>query len=69
MERRKKPKTALLGWSKFNSIDKTISEALINSDISHEKLTLVIHGKLNYLRLKESIRMKDNLKVESDIER
>ena len=44
----------------MNSIEKIISKALIDSDISHEELRLVIKEEQNYLRLKESIQKKDS---------
>ena len=44
----------------MNSIEKMISKALIDSDISHEKFTLMINEEQYCLRLKESIRTKDS---------
>ena len=42
----------------MNSIENIIYKAQIDSDISHEELTLVINEEQKYLRLKESIRTK-----------
>ena len=53
-------KTDLFPRGKLNSIEKLISKALIDSDISREKFTLVINEKQNCLQLKKSIRTKDN---------
>ena len=47
----------MLARSKLNSIEIKISEALINSEISHEDLTTIIYEEENYLELKERIRM------------
>ena len=43
--------------SKLNSIESKISEALINSRISHEDFLKIINEERNYRELKESIRM------------
>ena len=51
----------------MNSIEKIISKALIDPDLSHEEFILVINKEQNYFRLKESIRAKDDQL--SDIER
>ena len=40
---------------KLNSIEKIISESLIDSDISQDEFTLVINEEQNYFRLKENI--------------
>ena len=47
----------MLVRSKLNSIEIKISEALINSEISHEDFTTIIYEEENYRELKESIRM------------
>ena len=43
--------------SKLNSIESKISEALMNSQISHENFMKIINEERNYRELKESIRM------------
>ena len=43
--------------SKLNSIESKISEALMNSQISHEDFMKIINEERNYRELKESIRM------------
>ena len=56
----KKLKIALLGWSKLSSTEKTISKALIDSDIVHEELTIVSNEAQYYSRVRNSMRMKDS---------
>ena len=46
--------------SKLNGIEKIISKALIDSDISHDEFTQAINEEQNYFRPKESIKAKDN---------
>ena len=43
--------------SKLNSIERKISEVLINNEISHENLITIISEERNYQELKESIRV------------
>ena len=43
--------------SKLCGIEALITHALINSEISHEDLTIVINEERSYRELKESIRM------------
>ena len=47
----------MLARSKFNSIGSKTSEALINSEITHEGFETVINEEKNYRELKESITM------------
>ena len=47
----------MLGRSQLNSRESKISEALINSQISHEDFITIINGQRSYRELKESIRM------------
>ena len=51
----------------MNSIEKIISKAKIDSDISHEEFRVMINEEENDLKLKESIRTKGCQLV--DIER
>ena len=44
----------------MNSIEKVISKALIDSDISHEEFMPVMNEKQHYFRLKQSIITKDS---------
>ena len=47
----------MLTRSKLNIIESKISEALINSEISHEDLITIINKEKNYREIKESIKM------------
>ena len=51
----------------MNSIVSKISEALINNEISHEDFVIVINEEKEYRELKESIRMMNSQR--SDTER
>ena len=42
----------MLARSKLNSIEDTISEALINNQISHEDFITIINEEKNYRELK-----------------
>ena len=50
-------KIAMLARSKLNSIESKISEALIHNQISHKDFIAIINEERNYRELKESIRM------------
>ena len=52
----------MLTRSKLNSIESKISEALINSEISHEDFTTIINKGKNYCQLKEGIGMIKTLR-------
>ena len=56
-EKRKHSNIVILARSKLNSIERKISEALINNEISHEDFVTIINEERNYRKLKESIRM------------
>ena len=47
----------MLARSKLNSIESKISEALINTEVSHEDFNTIINEEKKYRELKESIRM------------
>ena len=64
----------MLSWSKLNSKESKISEALVSNEISQEDFITIINGERNYRELKESTRLmnskrsdteKNNLIVES----
>ena len=57
----------MLARTKLNSIESKISEALINSEISHEDFTTVINEEKKYGELKESFRMMNS--QGSDVEK
>ena len=50
----------MLGRIKLNSIESKISEALINNEISHKDLIIIINKEKIYWKLKESIRMMNS---------
>ena len=47
----------MLARSKLNSIERKISEILMNNQISHEEFITIINEERNYREFKESIRM------------
>ena len=47
----------MLARSRLNSIESKISEALVNSEISHEDFMTIINGEKKYWGLKEIIRI------------
>ena len=47
----------MLARGKLNSIERKVSEALINNDISHEDFTMIINKEKNCHKLKKSIRI------------
>ena len=47
----------MLVRSKLNSIDKLVSQAFVDLEISHEEFKTIINEEENYRRLKEVIRM------------
>ena len=56
----------MLARSKLNSIESKISESLINNEISHEDLMMIINEEKKYRELKESIQMMNSQR--SDVE-
>ena len=56
-KKKKHNKIVMLARIKLNSIEGKISEALINSEISHEDFMTIINEEINYRELKENIRM------------
>ena len=50
----------MLARNKLNSIEKKISEALINNENSHEDFVSILNEEKKYLELKESIRMMNS---------
>ena len=53
-------KIVMLARSKLNSIESTISKALIDNEISHEDFQTIINEEKKYRELKESIRMMNS---------
>ena len=59
----------MLARSKLNSVESKISEALINSEISHEDFLTINNEERNYRELKERIRMmksREDEKINTD---
>ena len=56
-KKKKHNKIVVLASSKLNNIERKISEALINNQISHEDFITIINEERNYRELKESIRI------------
>ena len=56
----------MLARSKLNSIESKVSEALINSEISHEDIMVIINEEKKYRKLKESIRMMNRQRSDSE---
>ena len=57
----------MLARSKLNSIESKVSEALTNSEISHEGFMTIINEQKRYRELKVSIRMMNIQR--SDVEK
>ena len=56
----------MLARSKLNSIESKISEALINNEISHEDFMTIINEERDYRELKESIRMMNSQRSDTE---
>ena len=56
----------MLARSKLNSIESKISEALINNEISHEDFMTIINEEKKYRELKDSIRMMNTQRSDSE---
>ena len=56
----------MLARRKLNSIESKISEALINNEISCENFMTIINEKGNYRELKESVRMMNSRKSNTE---
>ena len=57
----------MLARSKLDSIESKIYEALINNEISHEDFITIINEERNYRELKESIRMMNSQRSDTEI--
>ena len=60
-KKKKYNKIVALARNKLNSIESKTSEALINSEISHEDFMTIINEEKEYQELKESVTGKINL--------
>ena len=65
-KKKKHNKIVMLARSKLNSIESKISKALIDNEISHEDFETIINEEKKYRELKESIRMTNSQRSDSD---
>ena len=68
-ENKKYNQIVMLARSNLNSIERKISEALLNNEIRHEDFMAIINEERNYRELKESIRMmkgQEDKKIDID---
>ena len=65
-KKKKHNKIIMLARSELNSIESKVSEALINSEISHEDFMIIISEGKSYRELKESIRMMNSQRSYSE---
>ena len=56
----------MLARSKLNSKESKVSEALINSEITHEDFMIIINEEKKYRELKKSIRMMNSQRSDSE---
>ena len=56
----------MLARSKLNSIERKISEASINNEISNEDFMTIINEEKKYRELKESIRMMNSHRSDAE---
>ena len=56
----------MLVRSKLNTIESKIPEALINNEISHEDFMTIISEEGNYQKLKESVRMMNSQRSDTE---
>ena len=64
--KKKKHNKIISATSKLNSIESKISEALINNEISHEVFVTTIDEDKKYRELKESIRMMNSQRNDTE---
>ena len=65
-KKKKHNKIAMPARSKLNSIESKISEALINNEIKHEDFMTIINEEKKYRELKESIRMMNSQRSDTE---
>ena len=65
-KQKKHNKIVMLARSKLNSIERKISEASINNEISNEDFMTIINEEKKYRELKESIRMMNSQRSDSE---
>ena len=64
--KKKHNKIVMLARSKLNSIESKISKALMDNEISHEDFETIINEEKKYRELKESIRMMNTQRSDSE---
>ena len=64
-KKKKNDKIVMLARSKLSNIESKISEALINSEISHEDFMTIINEEKIYRWLKESIRTMNSQRTDT----
>ena len=65
-KKKKHNKIVMLARSKLNSIESKISKALMDNEISHEDFETIINEEKKYRELKESIRMMNSQRSDSE---
>ena len=65
-KKEKHNKIIMLARSKLNSIESKVSETLINSELSHEEFMVIINEEKKYRELKESVRMMNRQRSDSE---
>ena len=56
----------MLARSKLNCIESKVSDALMNNENSHEDFITIINEERNYQELKESIRMMNSQRIDTE---
>ena len=57
----------MLAKSKLNSFETLICQALIDMDISHEKVVTILNEKDKYERMKDNLRSENEKYMSNDI--
>ena len=65
-KKKKHNKVVILARTKLNGIESKIFEALINNEISHEDFITIINEEKNYRELKESIRIMNSQRSDTE---
>ena len=58
-EKKKHDKTLMLAKSKLHSIEKLVSQALIDMEISHEEFITILKEKDKYEKMKDNLRSEN----------
>ena len=65
-KKKKHNKIVMLARSKLNSIERKISNALMDNEITHEDFETIINEEKKYRELKESIRMMNSQRSDAE---